>query len=201
MHALLDRAQTISTRVQDAIGANAGTGSGGNKVGGVPVIFSSQGRREHQTLSAPFQGKSLQETLFEATAAAKIWTSRVAMHLNPEARARFFRQLDLIHDHEEWHGNDPALKLESYKTFIRAVLYMNIDSKPGLALMPNGYLLATWQRGTDRLSIEFLPADRGRYVVSRQIDGHPERAAGETTLSRLRAVLAPFDAEHWFSGR
>ena len=157
-------------------------------------------RDSRHTVVMPTSAPSLPERLFDATAQAKIWTSRVAMHLGPEARARFFKQLDRLHDIDEWTGQDSTLQLGSYQSFIRAVVYLKIDSRPCLALMPSGNLLALWEDAGDKLTIEFRPGDRARWLVSRMLEGQIERAAGESSLTRLRAVLAPYDANKWFHG-
>lgn len=153
-----------------------------------------------QVVLVPAADLSLKQRLFEATAQAKIWTSKVAMHLDPVARARFFKQIDRLHDADQWIGNDASLNLGSYKSFIRAVLKYKINSRPSLALMPNGNLMALWQQASDRMTIEFRPDDRARWLVTRNIAGAIERAAGETSLDRLNAVLAPYDGDKWFHG-
>lgn len=141
---------------------------------------------------------STAERLFNATTEAKMWTSRVAMRLDSEARKRIFRQLDRLHDIEEWFDGDTPIDLDSYKSFIRAVLLLSMASKPSLALTPAGNVLAMWGDNQDRLSMEFLPGDRARWVLSLPSDDGVERSAGETTLLRISDVLAPFDPEHWF---
>jgi hypothetical protein len=148
----------------------------------------------------PAEKPALAERLFNATAAAKIWTSRVVMHLDRAARDRFFRQLDRLHDEEEWIGDDLPVNLESYKSFIRAFVRMGIDRGPSLALMPSGNLLAVWQHDSDRLTIEFLPGNRAKWLLSRMFKGEIERAAGETLISRIGAVLAPYGPDGWLIG-
>ncbi|HMI18790.1 MAG TPA: hypothetical protein VK533_04530 [Sphingomonas sp.] len=178
---------------------------GGTGEGQIP-IFSKLDVERRSAASEPrvfrfIRGQdSVQQRLFEATAQAKIWTSKIAMHLDRAVRDRFFAQLDRLHDLEEWYESDAPLALESYKAFVRAILYVGIDSAPALALMPSGNLLAMWEAGSDRLSVEFLPGDRVKWVLSRKIDGGVERAAGETAITRLEAVLAPYDANKWFHG-
>jgi hypothetical protein len=143
---------------------------------------------------------TLSEQLFDATAAAKVWTSKVAMHLDRTARDRFFKQLDRLHDEDEWVGEDSPVNLESYKSLIRTFVSIGIKRGPSLALMPSGNLLAVWQSGTDRLSVEFLPGDRARWVLTIAHGPVVERAAGETSITRIQAVLAPYDPRRWLIG-
>lgn len=149
----------------------------------------------------PAHEPTLGERLFDATAAAKIWTSRVAMHLDRTARDRFFTQLDRLHDEEEWVGRDLPVNLESYKSLIRAFVSLGIKKGPSLALMPGGNLLAMWRAGDAMLTVEFLPGDRAKWLLSRPLGEEVERAAGETSLRRIRDVLAPYDADRWLVGR
>jgi hypothetical protein len=153
----------------------------------------------HVRRQVPAQPPTLEERVFSALADAKIWTSRVAMHLNLAARDRYFRQLDLLHDCEEWLGDDQPVRLDSYKGFIRFMLMIDGDSKPSLALAPNGQLLAVWETDGGRLTIEFKSEKDVEWVVSRREGDTIERVAGTTTLGRVKANLAPYDPEAWFN--
>lgn len=148
----------------------------------------------------PVRRPSVGERLFDAVAATKIWTSKVAMHLDRVTRDRFFKQLDRLHDEDEWIGDDLPVNLESYKGLIRAFISVGIDRGPSLALMPNGNLLAVWQNGPDRLNVEFLSGDRAKWFLSVARDANVERAAGETSIGRIEAVLAPYGPERWLVG-
>jgi len=153
-----------------------------------------------QSYSRPVHQRSLSEQLFVALAEAKIWTSRLAMHLDRGARDRLFRQLDVLHEEDEWACEDEPVNLASYKSLVRAILYHEVNSRPALSLMPNGNLLALWRDGSDKLTIEFLPDNRTRWFVQSNSDNGPERATGTTALERLRTVLQPYGAERWFNG-
>ncbi len=140
------------------------------------------------------------EFLFDATSEIKKWTSQIAMRLDEQSRRRFFAQIDRLHDTEEWMVGDRPIRLESYKSFIRAYLAGMIGGKPSLALSPDGYAMAIWRAGEDRLTIEFFENDRIRYLVSQTVDNKIERVAAETTISRLTVLLQPFSSERWFRG-
>lgn len=143
---------------------------------------------------------STKQKLFDATVNAKVWTSRVAMHLDRQTRDRFFSQLDRLHALEDWYGDDEPLKLGSYKTFVRAILLFNANSKPALALMPNGNLMALWENDGEKLTIEFKENDVARWLVSRPDGDFTERAAGQTKLKNLVSRLEPYNADSWFRG-
>lgn len=121
------------------------------------------------------------------------------MHLNRKARDRYFKQLDLLHDCDEWFGDEQPLVLESYKGFIRFMLSIDGDTKPSLALFPRGFLLAIWVEGKNRLTVEFLDANRVSWVLSRHDGNTTEHGAGDNSWSRLPDVIAPYKPSVWFN--
>lgn len=145
------------------------------------------------------QDTSIEERLFDAAAAAKILTSQVAMHLESEWRQKLFRQLDSLHDPEEWESGDLPLQQSSFATFLKAICQIKPKKRPGLGLSGGGHLIAAWATKRDRLTIEFLPSDGVRWVLSRHHDDEVERFAGQTKVARLLEGLAPYQPEFWFS--
>ena len=143
--------------------------------------------------------RPLTERLFDALASVKILTSQVAMHLDSEWRTRLFRQLDSLHDPEEWEEGDEPLQQSSFWTFLRAMLSIRPERAPGLGLASAGHLIASWATGPDHLTIEFLANDRVRWVLSRHNDDDVDRFAGDVPVARLEASLAAHHPEHWFS--
>jgi hypothetical protein len=137
--------------------------------------------------------KSTAERLFDATAGAKIWASGVAMRLDRSTRDRLFRQLDNLHDEEEWFDGDNPVSLESFKSFVRAIIAGAIGGKPGLSLTPAGNLIALWHGDRTKLTVEFQPSNVARFLWSQEFDGETERVAGATTINRLSEFLAPLE--------
>jgi hypothetical protein len=143
---------------------------------------------------------AIEERLFDARAAAKVLTASVAMHLDSKYREKLFAQIDSLHDADEWPEGDEPLLLESFSVFLRVYLDLQPHRNPSLGLAPSGNLLAAWIRDEDRLYLEFLPMRRVRWSLSRGVGKDTERAAGEAPTARLRAVLSPYDIEHWLIG-
>jgi hypothetical protein len=141
---------------------------------------------------------SLSERLFDALAAVKIMTAQVAMHLDQTFREGLFRQLDSLHDTEEWEDSDEPLSQSSFQTFLKAVLSIKPERRPGLGLSNTGNLIAAWTTAPDRLTIEFLPNDQVRWVLSRYYNDEPVRIAGQMGVSRLVEELAPYKPARWF---
>jgi len=145
--------------------------------------------------------KPLQERLFDALANVKILTSQVAMHLERAWKDKLFRQLDSLHDPEEWEAGDLPIEQSSFATFLKAMLKINPERRPGLGLSSAGNLIAAWTTDQDRLTIEFFSNDRIRFVLSRRVpdDDDTERFAGDTSVARLAEGLAGYHPERWFS--
>lgn len=143
---------------------------------------------------------TVSQQVFDALAEAKRWTAQVAMYLPRDVRDRIFRQLDRLHDLDEWPDDEQApLLLKSYIGFLRFYVSTDRSSKPSLILHPSGRLGAVWISGNDRLTIEFQGKDDAKWIVSRMIDDVAEKAAGHTKVSRLLANLAPYQPEKWLS--
>ncbi len=167
-------------------------------------IAASLHELEERQTSAAFgiaerAAASLRERLYDALANAKVATSRVAMHLERDRRDRLFAQLDDLLNFEEWHEDDEPLLDASFATFLRLILHQKPERRPGLGLSLRGHLIAAWTEGSDRLTLECLPNDRIRWVLSCTVRGERERAAGETHVARLPAVLAPYGPDRWFA--
>lgn len=153
-----------------------------------------------QPVAAAVAGaRALNERLFDALAGVKILTSQVAMHLDREWRDKLFRQLDSLHDPAELEAGDDPIQQLSFATFLKAILDINPERRPGLGLSQAGYLIAAWTTGPDRLTIEFLPDDRVIWVLARYLEDEPDRFAGQTPVTRLTEGLRPHRPEHWFS--
>ena len=151
------------------------------------------------SISPEPEGQSLERRVFDSLAEVKILTSHVAMHLMPETRERLFRQLDSLHDIDEWEDGDEPINKSSFQTFLKAILTVKPERHPGLGLSHTGNLIAAWTTARDRLTIEFLPNDRVSWVLARYDDtDEPARFAGQTSVSELVEGLAPHRPEHWF---
>ncbi|MHB1620440.1 MAG: hypothetical protein ACYCTY_10755 [Sulfuricella sp.] len=142
--------------------------------------------------------KAIEERLFDATSSVKILTAQVAMHMDKKWRDKLFSQIDSLHDLDEWDADDNPIKQSSFATFLKAILFIKPQRHPGLGLSYEGYLIAAWTTGQDRLTTEFLPNDRVCWVLTRNVGGEVERAAGQTVVSRLYDCLIPYSPDHWF---
>jgi hypothetical protein len=141
---------------------------------------------------------AVEERLFDALSRVKRLTAMVAMHLDAAWRQNLFSQLDGLHDPAEWELDDEPVKESSFATFLKAIVEIRPERRPGLGLSQAGHLIAAWTTGRDRLTIEFLPNDQVRWVLSRYYDDEPVRIAGQMAVSRLVEQLAPYEPARWF---
>jgi hypothetical protein len=142
--------------------------------------------------------KTADEKLFDSLVRAKVLTAQVAMHLDHDWRNRLFAKLDSLLDAGDWHEDDEVMQNSSFATFLRTILYIHPKRIPSLGLSNQGYLIAAWISGKNRLILEFSPQDVIRWSVSCEIEGELERAAGEVPVRRLLAVISPYSPDRWF---
>lgn len=151
---------------------------------------------EYQTLTT-----TSDEKIFDAVAAAKVTFARVAMHLPREWRESAFAQLDALHDVAEWEEDDKPIAQNSFATFLRALILLEIRSFPSLGMSPEGNVLAAWIAAeSDRLMIEFLPDNRVQWTVVQMIAEELEPTSGRCIVKRLPELLAPHGPDKWFAG-
>jgi hypothetical protein len=142
----------------------------------------------------------LVEKLFNKRVDLKIATNYVASHLSTVARSKLFQQLDLMLEDGEWDKNDPLPQVESYKSFLKAFLFIGTSKLPGLGISNIGNIISAWTNGRDRLTIEYLPTNQVKWVLSRYDEiGERESAAGQIDIRRIKAALAPYHPERWFN--
>lgn len=163
------------------------------------LSFQSPGSLGEQAKPPSIKTVLLEERLYNARALCKIKTAAVAMHLDSEWRSRFFSQLDSLMDFENWEKEDLPITEASFTTLLRMILLIQPARRPGLGSTSEGNIIAAWTVDKDRLTIECLPHDEVHWVLSRYLDGNRESAAGHVALSRLLAVLAPYNPERWFA--
>lgn len=129
----------------------------------------------------------------------KIYLSSVSMHLPQGWQEGLSRQIDSLVDVDEWDKRDEVPSIESGRTLIRLLMYMNATKRPGLGVSPMGNLVAAWSAEKDRLTIECMANDHVKWVLSKNVGGEIERGAGELSTQRLRAVLDPYQLATWFA--
>jgi len=157
----------------------------------------SVGRQPSVTGRASIAGP-IEERLYNSLARAKIMTSKVAMHLEDEARRKLFAHLDRLLNVDAWYEDDTPLVASSFSTFLRFLVFVKPERQPALGISDNGDLMAGWTAGADKLQIECLTNDTIRWIVNCSVNGEHERAVGDSFVARMPAVLAPYFPDRWF---
>ena len=154
-----------------------------------------------QVLQSTKDDVGVEERLFDASASIKVLISQVAMHMDASWRDGLFRQLDSLHDPEEWDLEDTPIEKGSFGTFLKAMIKLAPTVKPGLGASYKGHVVAAWTRDQDRLTVEFYPSDRVRWVISNLTEHGMERFAGDVPVSRLAETLQPYEPKRWLQKR
>lgn len=163
------------------------------------AVHASPGRTFVAHAATQPRAISLAEQLHDALAIYKIKTNNFAMHFGRDWQQRFFAQIDAIMDADEWGVGDQIITEPAFTTLLRVLLILRGKRRPGLGVGPNGSIVAAWTNGPNRLTLECRSNDEVRWIISQIIDGKPDTAAGQTTLSHLFQRLAPFNPEQWFT--
>lgn len=196
-HSTITPAQLLST-LPVAIGRDSQLLTRSAAIANAAVLTSPAQRLVHcRPVGA--HTRSLEEQLYDSRAAFKIATNNVVMHFDREWQRRFFAQLDAVLDADEWDTDDPLITESAFRTLLRILLMLRGKRRPGLAVGPNGTIIAAWTVGPNRLTLECHPIDTVRWIITQIIDGESDTAAGQTKLVHLFERLAAFNPEQWFT--
>jgi hypothetical protein len=143
-------------------------------------------------ISAPTDG--LEATLFRSRAELKVTTSRVAMHLLDEHRKRLFEAIDELLDKEHWEEESKLINIQSFRTFLRFLIYARPHKFPNLGVGQQGSLLAGWHQDGQSLHVEFFANDLCLALLNLSTPRGPEGLAWRGPVARLRAVIEHNDA-------
>jgi hypothetical protein len=138
--------------------------------------------------------------VFDQLVSLKVSTSSLAMHLDGAWRKGLFGQLDHLLDADDWDFSDTLPTVESFKTFLRLMISLGQVRRPSLGSTATGDIIAAWIIGKDRLTLECLPDDHVRWMVSTTLEGEPTSGAGRTKIHLLESLLSPYNPETWFGG-
>lgn len=136
--------------------------------------------------------------VFDQLISLKVSTSSLAMHLTGAWRQGLFAQLDHLLDPDEWDFSDALPSVASFRTFLRLMISLGNVRRPSLGSTGTGDIIAAWIIGKDRLTLECLPDDHVRWIVSTTLSGEPTSAAGRTKIHLLESLLEPYNPRTWF---
>jgi hypothetical protein len=142
---------------------------------------------------------ALSIALFDRLVSLKVTFAEIAMHVDRDWRSGIFSQLDKLLDVDNWDPDDTLPTDQSFRTFLRLILYVGPMKRPSLGASPGGNIIAGWLDGKSRLQIECAPFDKVTWILAKWQGEVRESAAGETMVRRLPEVLRPYEPKTWFS--
>jgi hypothetical protein len=163
------------------------------------VVGTRSGQTPASAVLKHTTSDTTEEALFTALASLKVLTSQVAMHLDKAWRNRLFSRLDRIHEPAQWDQADDPISAGSFLTFLRLMFLLKPDRQANISLANEGHLVASWINGRDRLTIECLPKDQVKVVLTRWLGSERDSAAILTNIDRVQRVLTAYDPACWFS--
>ena len=117
-----------------------------------------------------------------------------------EVRQRYWKRIqDLrISGAEDGISINPA----SEKDFCSFITSLSPTIRGSLVLTDDGNLRAAWDRGRDRLALEFLGEREAEYVIFKRRPGAPRvsRVSGVDTFNGIKGQIAVFDLKHLVYG-
>jgi hypothetical protein len=164
------------------------------------LTMAEQNFSQANVRSATDSERSLEESLFDARAMAKILTSRISMYLREGWRDKLFYQLDNLLDPDEWDPEDKPLQEQSFDTFLKALCDLQPAKRPGLGLAYSGNLIAGWRgnaNGNDRMSLEFAPDGKVKVIGTRFVDDDPVHFSFVANVKSLKTSLIKFNCADW----
>lgn len=188
---LSDRESFFPSRLLDGVA---------NLWGRMPQATGSYGVSGDTYRTSFKSSDEIEDRLSSAKELAKVEIAKIATRISPEWRTNLFWQLDALLDADDWdNGDDQVLSIKSWQCFLKGLFVLRSERLPGLGLADGGNIVASWGKDAQHLDIEFKAGDQVRWVLAAQIEGEMERAAGRTSIFRLRDVLIPYSPERWFA--
>lgn len=144
---------------------------------------------------------TLNEQLFDARANVKILLSNVSMYFSEALREKLFRQIDLLHDFEDWEEGDTPVQTQSFCTFIRWFFMTQPQQLPNFGLSSAGHFISSWlaNDNKDSLILEFMSNDQIKWFVTKSYEEGPDQSSGLTKIFRIADILSPYHVDNWYT--
>ena len=135
---------------------------------------------------------NLPDRVFSSVVALKVAYSHFAMHLPSPVKEAYFARLDEMIDPEDWDPRDSLPSVESFRDFLRFLIFFRYSRPPALALNSDGIFCACWYSATVRLTLEFIGGQRVRWISSFENEAPRRYASGECSFHSLRSDIEGF---------
>lgn len=131
--------------------------------------------------------------IFDTLVDLKVETSKVAMHLSSAARNRLFSELDYVLDAETWDEADRLPDIDSYRCFLRWLVFTGDTTWSSLGVDDNGRILVAWVQDRQTLTANF--DEVVRWTKRADTEGAVQISLGEFTLTHFARQSSAFLSE------
>jgi hypothetical protein len=135
----------------------------------------------------PLEG--IENKLFKHLADLKVMVAQVAMHFSQDERGNIFAALDRLLSVEHWEDDSVQIDLESFRTFLRFLIFSHPIKFPNMGVSPRGGVLAGWHSERKSVHSEFLPQDFCTALMKLEAARGPETLAWRGSVARLKLII------------
>lgn len=129
---------------------------------------------------------SFEQKIFDALVNLKVAVATYAMHLSSGERSRIFARLDDVINIDDWHEEDPLPVVESFKTFLKWLVYSGSFDWSSIGVSHDGSILVAWSRPNIAVTANFSATGRvtwtARMEPADEGEDSPSHVAGSGTL-------------------
>lgn len=125
---------------------------------------------------------SFEERLFDHLVLLKMAASQYAMHLSATERRRIFDRLDSVLNIDDWHDDDALPELESFRNFLKWMIYSRDSSWSSIGVSNEGNILIAWSRPDLALTANFWIENKVTWTATVARPEGPAHAVGSCSL-------------------
>jgi hypothetical protein len=123
------------------------------------------------------------ERLFDARVNLKVATAQYAMHLPADVRSRMFKEFDYLLESDAWDMEDTLPAIDSYRQFLRWVVFTGDTSWTSFGVADDGSLLVAWIKPNKKMTASF--GERIRWTQELRAEGETQISGGNFTAEHF----------------
>ena len=155
------------------------------------LMSQKQARLKPADTKATPLSNSLEDKLYDNSAAVKINFGLYARHLPDEWRQAIFQDIDRLLCISDWDEESALINETSFKTFLRFLVHTPPAAMPALGVNHDGSLLAAWIKGEQKVTVSFLPNDQAKAIlIGPTLQGEQEILAWLGNVASLYDFIA-----------
>jgi hypothetical protein len=134
------------------------------------------------------QQVGFEQKIFDSLVHLKVAVATYAMHLPSAERRRIFDRLDALINVEDWHEEDPLPIVESFKNFLKWLVYTNTFDWSSIGVSNEGTILVAWSRPRVAVTANFSTSGRVAWTARLEPEEEgeePNHAVGSGSLQNF----------------